>query len=98
MEGLPCRRRSRVESVLTSVTRSRTGRRSSRRGHPLGPPDVVYVVLDDVGFSAMRCYGGPIATPNIERIADDGVRYDRARKNVDRHPNYILAAFMASGT
>jgi len=26
------------------------------------------------------------------------MRYDRARKNLDRHPNYILAAFMASGT
>jgi hypothetical protein len=26
------------------------------------------------------------------------VRYDRARKNLDRHPNYILAAYMASGT
>jgi arylsulfatase A-like enzyme len=36
---------------------------------------VVYAVLDDVGFSAMECYGGPIPTPNIDRIADDGVRY-----------------------
>jgi site-specific recombinase XerD len=26
------------------------------------------------------------------------MRYDRARKNLDRHPNYILAAFMSSGT
>ncbi|WP_306827332.1 tyrosine-type recombinase/integrase [Catenuloplanes nepalensis] len=26
------------------------------------------------------------------------MRYDRARKNLDRHPNYILAAFVASGT
>ncbi|WP_433797350.1 hypothetical protein [Actinoplanes sp. CA-252034] len=26
------------------------------------------------------------------------LRYDRARTNLDRHPNYILAAFMASGT
>jgi site-specific recombinase XerD len=26
------------------------------------------------------------------------MRYDRARKNPDRHPNYILAAYMASGT
>jgi integrase/recombinase XerD len=25
-------------------------------------------------------------------------RYDRARRNLDRHPNYILAAYMASGT
>jgi hypothetical protein len=26
------------------------------------------------------------------------MRYDRARQNLDRHPNYILASFMASGT
>jgi integrase/recombinase XerD len=26
------------------------------------------------------------------------MRYDRARQNLDRHPDYILAAFMASGT
>ena len=26
------------------------------------------------------------------------MRYDRARKNLDRHPNYILAAYMAGGT
>jgi arylsulfatase A-like enzyme len=42
---------------------------------PDGAPSVVYIVLDDVGFSAMSCYGGPIATPNIDRIAADGVRY-----------------------
>ena len=33
---------------------------------PGGAPSVVYIVLDDVGFSAMSCYGGPIETPNIE--------------------------------
>jgi arylsulfatase A-like enzyme len=38
-------------------------------------PNVVYIVLDDVGFSAMSCYGGPIQTPNIDRIAAQGVRY-----------------------
>jgi integrase/recombinase XerD len=26
------------------------------------------------------------------------MRYDRARKNLDRHPNYLLAAYTASGT
>jgi arylsulfatase A-like enzyme len=36
---------------------------------------VVYIVLDDIGFSAMSCYGGPIDTPNIDRIATDGVRF-----------------------
>ncbi len=42
---------------------------------PAGAPNVVYIVLDDVGFSALDCYGGPIATPNIDRIARAGVRY-----------------------
>ena len=42
---------------------------------PEGAPNVVYIVLDDVGFSAMSGYGGPIETPNIDRIAADGVRF-----------------------
>ena len=40
-----------------------------------GAPSVVYIVLDDVGFSACGCYGGPVETPNIDRLADEGVRY-----------------------
>jgi arylsulfatase A-like enzyme len=42
---------------------------------PAGAPNVVYMVLDDVGFSASSTYGGPVETPNIDRIAADGVRY-----------------------
>src|SRR3954471_2006788 len=42
---------------------------------PEGAPNIVYIVLDDVGYSAMSCYGGPIDTPNIDAIAADGVRY-----------------------
>jgi arylsulfatase A-like enzyme len=42
---------------------------------PEGAPNVVYVVLDDVGFSALESYGGPIETPNIDRIVEAGVRY-----------------------
>src|SRR6059058_1628018 len=45
---------------------------------PIAPPDapnVLYVVLDDVGFSAMEPYGGPIETPNIKRIAERGLTY-----------------------
>jgi hypothetical protein len=42
---------------------------------PEGAPNVLYIVLADVGFSAMGCYGGPIETPNIDRIVSAGVRY-----------------------
>ena len=40
-----------------------------------GAPSVLYIVLDDVGFSAMEPYGGLIETPNINRIAQRGVTY-----------------------
>src|SRR5215471_4053432 len=42
---------------------------------PPGSPNVVYIVLDDVGFSAMEPFGGMIETPNINRIADRGLTY-----------------------
>ena len=42
---------------------------------PDGAANVLYVVLDDVGFSAMEPYGGLIETPNIERIAQRGLKY-----------------------
>ncbi len=32
---------------------------------PDGAPNVIFIVLDDVGFSAMSWYGGPIETPNM---------------------------------
>jgi arylsulfatase A-like enzyme len=42
---------------------------------PDGAPNVLYVVLDDVGFSAMEPYGGLVETPNIRRIAERGLTY-----------------------
>ena len=42
---------------------------------PEGAPSVLYVVLDDVGFSALESYGGAIETPNIKRIADKGLKF-----------------------
>lgn len=38
-------------------------------------PNVLLVVLDDMGFSDVGCYGGEIDTPNIDRLADNGVRF-----------------------
>jgi arylsulfatase A-like enzyme len=40
-----------------------------------GTPSVLYIVLDDVGYSAMEPFGGLIDTPNIKRIADSGLLY-----------------------
>jgi arylsulfatase A-like enzyme len=42
---------------------------------PAGAPNVVYVVLDDVGFAQLACFGGSTRTPVIDAIAQRGVRY-----------------------
>ncbi len=42
---------------------------------PPGSPNIVYCVLDDVGYSDFGCYGSEIATPNIDRLAAGGLRY-----------------------
>jgi arylsulfatase len=41
---------------------------------PTGTPNVLLIVLDDVGFAQLGCYGSDIATPTIDRLADQGVR------------------------
>ncbi len=43
---------------------------------PKGAPNVLIVVLDDVGFGQLGCYGGPIGTPNIDKLAAGGLRYN----------------------
>ena len=42
---------------------------------PEGAPNVIVIVLDDVGFGHLGCYGGPIETPNIDALAERGLRY-----------------------
>jgi arylsulfatase A-like enzyme len=42
---------------------------------PDGAPNVVFIVWDDVGYGTMDCFGGPVHTPTMTRIADRGVRY-----------------------
>jgi arylsulfatase len=44
---------------------------------PEGAPNVLIVLIDDVGFGASSAFGGPINTPNAERLAAKGLKYDR---------------------
>lgn len=44
-------------------------------------PNIVLIMLDDVGFSDYGCYGGEIATPNIDRLAREGIRFTRFYNN-----------------
>lgn len=37
--------------------------------------NVLFIVLDDMGYGQLGCYGSPIRTPNIDRLAENGLRY-----------------------
>jgi arylsulfatase A-like enzyme len=42
---------------------------------PAGAPNVVFFVLDDVGYAQLSCYGGLVRTPSMDRVAAHGARY-----------------------
>jgi arylsulfatase len=44
---------------------------------PKDAPNIVLILLDDVGFGASSTFGGPIETPALERLAARGLRYNR---------------------
>ncbi|RWP54828.1 arylsulfatase [Mesorhizobium sp.] len=44
---------------------------------PKGAPNVLVILLDDVGFGASSAFGGPCLTPNAERLAAGGLKYNR---------------------
>src|SRR6187401_373384 len=44
---------------------------------PAGAPNVLVILLDDVGFAASSAFGGPCATPTAERLAGNGLKYNR---------------------
>ncbi|MEX2099826.1 MAG: arylsulfatase [Acidimicrobiia bacterium] len=48
----------------------------ARRDRPDGP-NVVLIILDDLGFAQLACFGSDIETPNIDRLAANGLRYNR---------------------
>ncbi len=42
---------------------------------PKGAPNVIWILLDDVGFGASSAFGGLISTPTIDSLANNGLRY-----------------------
>ena len=46
-----------------------------------GAPNVVLILLDDVGFGAISTFGGPVATPGLDELAKSGLRYNRFHVN-----------------
>jgi len=41
-------------------------------------PNIILILADDMGFSDIGCYGSEISTPNLDRMAGNGVRFSQA--------------------
>ena len=76
--------------ALTAITRRRvlaaapmaliSGTRSALAADP--PPNIVYIMADDLGYADLSCYGRPdFTTPNIDRLAAGGMRFLQAYAN-----------------
>ena len=52
-----------------------------RPSAPKGAPNVVLILLDDVGFGATSTFGGPVPSPALEQLAKSGLRYNRFHVN-----------------
>ena len=46
-----------------------------------GAPNIIFVLVDDVGFADIGCFGGEILTPNLDRLAAEGVRFTNFHVN-----------------
>ncbi|MGH9344550.1 MAG: sulfatase-like hydrolase/transferase, partial [Terriglobia bacterium] len=66
-------------STLDAAPPERNAAEIEAKAHPVGPkprrPNVVVMICDDLGYGDIGCYGAKISTPNLDRLAANGVRF-----------------------
>ena len=73
--SLPRRRRTRITHVG----------RSQRETLAILPPNIVFILADDIGYADLSCYGRrDFSTPNIDRIAERGMRFTAGLRQLRR--------------
>ena len=66
-----------VNMAVAQATAPTAGPVELQRKAPPGAPNIVLIMLDDVGFGAAAPFGGPAAAPTFEALAREGLRYNR---------------------
>ncbi len=62
-------------TFITIVLCSLATRTAVFAAEPPAKPNVVFILADDLGYSDLGCYGSDIATPNLDRLAANGLRF-----------------------
>src|SRR5262245_24670394 len=55
---------------------------------PPGAPNILLVLIDDAGFGNPSTFGGPVATPTFDKLAAEGLRYNRFHVTAPCHPTH----------
>ena len=63
-------------AALAGISLSSAVSKASKAAHKR--PNILFMMCDQLNANALSCYGGPVQTPNIDRIAANGVRFTQA--------------------
>ena len=55
-------------------------------------PNIILILADDMGYSDLGCYGGEISTPNLDRLAEEGMRFSQMYNTARCCPSPRIAA------
>lgn len=61
--------------LLLGFTISAFAQKPNRTSGPAARPNIVLIMVDDMGFSDIGCYGSEISTPNLDKLAAGGVKF-----------------------
>lgn len=62
-------------SIKPTLQESTSFKIDHNKKAPKGAPNVIWILIDDAGFGATTAFGGLVETPNIEKLANQGLRY-----------------------
>lgn len=54
-----------------------------------GRPNIVVIMVDDLGYSDIGCYGGEIKTPNLDKLANNGLRFSQFYNTAKCHSSRV---------
>jgi arylsulfatase A-like enzyme len=78
----PMSRRDMLRRTATGMAALAFGTSGAQARRPGRPPNIVFILADDLGFADVGCYGRPdLRTPNVDRLAARGVRFLQAYAN-----------------
>ena len=66
-----------VLSISTMISCKSDIKKSDSTKEEKAKPNIILILADDMGYSDLSCYGSEINTPNIDKLADDGIRFSQ---------------------